>query len=561
MGGSALVSLARRVIGASSLPPLHGQTSARLVLFRRIWFTAVTAHEFNSPSIPFHLTALILPLHHRRPQLPPSAPPPVVSFFDPRSRSSSIQVAATWTWVANLPRPNRPSSPPAPAREPRHRRIRTQQDTSLTQYPKLIAQKSSGVALPDKVLRLHCSPSERAQFAAPKREPYDRYRGATSRLQRSRSHDSFEPKQFLRSATVSPLSHYSGTLSSLSLTDSLLTDSTFNIAAMPVSAERYAKASAQWDARKQSLDEFRHRVAANERSIEEHRPRSSARRPSFRRALSIINDVPPTHHPLQSPSGDAPRRKSCSRKRASAPAPPPPETMGPSQYYQDPEARMKLKLLLSSPQDFEEVIEHGFPASPTTPMSPSTPHFSRRRAATGTISASAKASSDVQRFLRNDILSLFDDHDGDFEREVLAAAEEASHDDDTSVGDMDSPITPQDAESIRPLRMHHGISDNPTFFFPESVTSESKSRHSSSRHAPESSFDMPAGAPWPPREMTLRMTLTKPELRAPEEVLYGAHGADPLALDDLPHLEDHAAFKRETKGMKFWRKVKPGQKR
>src|SRR5699024_8789531 len=33
-----------------------------------------------------------------------------------------------------------------------------------------------------------------------------------------------------------------------------------------------------------------------------------------------------------------------------------------AQYYQDPEARLKLRVFLASPQKFDEAIEFGFPA-------------------------------------------------------------------------------------------------------------------------------------------------------------------------------------------------------
>ncbi|KAL8886897.1 MAG: hypothetical protein Q9192_006413, partial [Flavoplaca navasiana] len=36
------------------------------------------------------------------------------------------------------------------------------------------------------------------------------------------------------------------------------------------------------------------------------------------------------------------------------------------------------------------------------------------------------------------------------------------------------------------------------------------------------------------REMTLRMTLTRPEIRESEDLLYGAGDNDPLALEHLP---------------------------
>ena len=61
------------------------------------------------------------------------------------------------------------------------------------------------------------------------------------------------------------------------------------------------------------------------------------------------------------------------------------------------------------------------------------------------------------------------------------------------------------------------------------------------------------------REMTLRMTLTRPDLRADESVLY-PRGQDPLALEELPPMADAGDLwvkpaKDGGRVRKFWRRV------
>jgi hypothetical protein len=73
------------------------------------------------------------------------------------------------------------------------------------------------------------------------------------------------------------------------------------------------------------------------------------------------------------------------------------------------------------------------------------------------------------------------------------------------------------------------------------------------RHVSPSTFSSQDSAGLPPvhpmqgrlnREMTLRMTLTRPDLRADEEQLYGWQGQkDPFALEDLQLYDDMTGSK------------------
>ncbi|RJE26539.1 hypothetical protein PHISCL_01152 [Aspergillus sclerotialis] len=108
------------------------------------------------------------------------------------------------------------------------------------------------------------------------------------------------------------------------------------------------------------------------------------RRPSFRRTMSFntvqLGRKPPlaiTHRRIPSLSRlshtSSPLAKTTSRTSISRPPSRQPSTryvprssistIDPSaQYYQDPEARLKLRVFLASPQKFDEAIEYGFPA-------------------------------------------------------------------------------------------------------------------------------------------------------------------------------------------------------
>ncbi|KAI1941856.1 hypothetical protein LOZ66_001337 [Ophidiomyces ophidiicola] len=83
-----------------------------------------------------------------------------------------------------------------------------------------------------------------------------------------------------------------------------------------------------------------------------------------RRRASISS--PPTALSSSSTSSAMPAKTH--RRALSRPLPPPPLHLAapsidhPAQYYQDPEARLKLRVYLASPQKFDEAVEFGFPA-------------------------------------------------------------------------------------------------------------------------------------------------------------------------------------------------------
>jgi hypothetical protein len=210
-------------------------------------------------------------------------------------------------------------------------------------------------------------------------------------------------------------------------------------------------------------------------------------------------------------------------------------------YYRNPEARHKLRQYLASPQKFDEALNYGFPSSPHTddelsPLpTPSLPPTS--------------ANNDAKAFLRHDSIS-FIDHRGDDESMSLSY--------ETSDGDTDSPSTPADPDwswrnsKYNRVSIFGGLNADslPTLdlkFAPEAPSLQQQQPLQTITSSPPPPLHPLRLNPHtlPNREMTLRMTLTRPDLRANDEELYGWRKQladdDPLALEDLPPaVEDHS---------------------
>lgn len=201
----------------------------------------------------------------------------------------------------------------------------------------------------------------------------------------------------------------------------------------------------------------------------------------------------------------------------------PAHARSPSQYYNDPEARRKLKQYLASPQNFEEALEFGFPSAATAVASgaPQLPEFSDNH---------------VHSFLKD---STFLDDDNYLFRYMLDRHGQDGHnEDDRSDYDSDraSPLTPTD-----PAQYHAITTDTPQLASPLQC---------------RKTWDgaMFAGQ----REMTLHLTLTRPEVRGDGQTpRYGVFTRDdPLALDALPTMPDHEAVKGFQSGAAESRKVR-----
>ena len=245
-------------------------------------------------------------------------------------------------------------------------------------------------------------------------------------------------------------------------------------------------------------------------NLREHLPApTNQQRPSFRRHLSIskipfsrnslslsrpaTKDATTPASPLHSPTGSASHPAGYTRRKSRALSLITPRhgaqasitSIDPAAaHYQDPEARLKLRVYLASPQKFDEAIEFGFPSADVLsggPVVGKDGAFHQRQ-----------TSSTMRTFLADD-----DDEDDNI----------SLNSDQPSLADPDSPKTPVGTEPkygpVRPLR---APSTEPAF-------------PRDGRHTPEPGNY--AQAPASSREMTLRMTLTRPDLRAHEEQIYG----------------------------------------
>ena len=163
-------------------------------------------------------------------------------------------------------------------------------------------------------------------------------------------------------------------------------------------------------------------------------------------------------------------------------------------HYQDPEARLKLRVYLASPQKFDEAIEFGFPSMDahgagqiirTEFMETPLGHVRRKVQST----QKGEDTWAMGTFLADD----------DDEHVSLNS-------DQPSLADPESPKTPHGFES-RP-HPQRATSSDPTF------------PRDSCGTFPEGAGGY-AQAPANSREMTLRMTLTRPDLRAHENEIYG----------------------------------------
>lgn len=186
-------------------------------------------------------------------------------------------------------------------------------------------------------------------------------------------------------------------------------------------------------------------------------------------------------------------------------------------YYQDPEARKKLRAYLTSPVKFDEAIQFGFEATDSSAVA-QPPVKPRRR-----------PSRLKLRSASNEIVRSFLFMDGDEDAEPS----DKDDDDASSVSDPESPRTPQLA-GLTPPPGHAAPSRLATEHKLGSQTSPPRKQQQDQpankaverkpvpvkTHKPAQSYSY-----FPDRntsrEMTLKMTLTRPELRADEELIYG----------------------------------------
>lgn len=253
---------------------------------------------------------------------------------------------------------------------------------------------------------------------------------------------------------------------------------------------------------------------------------SKNRRPSFRRRLSIsklpfgrpsvssttrpetkdAKDASPLHSPTFAPhpSGTQGRLSRTfsvihSNKHAHSESV---SVIDPTAtHYQDPEARQKLRAYLASEQKFDEALQFGFPATDPLQGPATLDQRPRKR-------QSRSRLNDDDEPMRS-----FLDFDGDEDDD------HSDKDDRSSVSDPDSPLTPQ---------IGGGLTPPPGHFRPSRVNTDPLGQRSSTSYQRQTSApskpmsrDSYAQFNGTSREMTLRMTLTRPDLRADDELIYG----------------------------------------
>ncbi|CAK7233315.1 hypothetical protein SCUCBS95973_008553 [Sporothrix curviconia] len=221
-------------------------------------------------------------------------------------------------------------------------------------------------------------------------------------------------------------------------------------------------------------------------------------------------------------------------------------------HYQDPEARMKLRVYLASPQKFDEAIEFGFPSTEvlsahalggpagSPPIGSSTILSSTstkgNRISTATTAVEKRylqhrgtrqtSTPDLSGTMR----TFLADADNDDENGGNGKSDDDEmtklDSDQASIPDSESPRTPNLADVVISSNSNSGgrrrkTSSSSGAFRPyrmSSTNGATKSPQLLSGHRPSDSY---AHAPASSREMTLRMTLTRLDLRAAEDQIYG----------------------------------------
>jgi hypothetical protein len=247
-------------------------------------------------------------------------------------------------------------------------------------------------------------------------------------------------------------------------------------------------------------------------SIQFHRNPLSFRKPSYSGQTGSALTSPSPSHSRTGSTFLGPRHKSHASMSLIDPA---------AKHYRDPEARLKLRVYLASPQKFDEALEFGFPSiakneKPSHPRPVTSPRLTE--------------DSD-RTFFKDDSDSLFDD--GPCTK------------DDASVTDSDSPRTPQDPV-FEPL----GLSDG------SSLDKLGSIRPVVHRRVSEQYTHACAAK----REMTLHMTLTRPDLRTTDGPVV-APTEESLHITALPSIGGQQSIwdtlpAESSRVKRFWRKIR-----
>jgi hypothetical protein len=263
------------------------------------------------------------------------------------------------------------------------------------------------------------------------------------------------------------------------------------------------------------------------------RKRSKSRRPSFRRSLSFSTQLrrkqldnthvaarglPPVSQsqpitPLSSRNSDS---RQSSHKFQHGPRSSTSSIDPSAQYYQDPDARLKLRVYLASPQKFDEAIEFGFPSLDQNDKK--------------NIAPAPEPVSPKPTLVNSDFGTFFEDDDG------------------TMVGSPSGSLKNEPASS--PVSTLHRDAPRPSV--ESSLLQRRQSWLPGTKGVPQR---LPGN-----REMTLKMTLTRPDLRT-DSPTPSKEVEDPLRLSELPPADRSQSIwdsDLDDQGMvkKMWRKLR-----
>ncbi|TGO59683.1 hypothetical protein BOTNAR_0158g00070 [Botryotinia narcissicola] len=262
----------------------------------------------------------------------------------------------------------------------------------------------------------------------------------------------------------------------------------------------------------------------------------SDRKPSFRRQMSIsklpfgrssISSITPkspnptspsfSTHSRSATSITGPRHAAKHKVNSSLSSIDPNAT-----YYQDPEARLKLRVYLASPQKFDEIIEFGFPsmdaAMGASEKENKPSRLISKRSSRDMLRRKASSPAFDHSFFNDDTASLFED--------------------DKSMADSDAPITPLEYESGYPLQR------SPFYYTGKPLADFQSGPNKLPSKQQDPYTQVMAGN----REPTLRMTLTRQDLRD-ESAIYGWQSKEPLVMEDL---ENHRYPRGPMGGADGW---------
>ncbi|KAG5295268.1 hypothetical protein I7I48_12089 [Histoplasma ohiense] len=284
---------------------------------------------------------------------------------------------------------SRPRTPTTPTRKPRlkeSRPFRRLRKAKSVQIAYLAAQADSEWfrSLPSKVQQQHFSREEQVRLGGWRSSIiFD----AADRALYKLGHQARRSFESISSVPTSASFSYSASMAS----SARAVDSAIGLDDSLYDSFRWLDEDEEIDL---SLDDYHTHIAETKKHIStassrysrqrlQRRPQSLRQQPSFRRTLSfsstthqnsISSKIPPTSQSSTVPSSltnitpPAAHKRSFSRPKSSVPIlrhishGSLSSLDSPAQYYQDPEARLKLRVYLASPQKFDEAIEFGFPS-------------------------------------------------------------------------------------------------------------------------------------------------------------------------------------------------------